>query len=309
MTRVGNLGRRNPGSANDNQPSSRKSPRDCAAPTIIIPVYNAIEELEACLSSVAATVGSNTQVIVIDDASPDPRILPLIERTVAAGGPRWRAVRQPRNLGFVETANLGIRLAHSDVVLLNSDTVVTPGWLERIDRCLASDGDIATCTPWSNNGEIVSIPLFCQSNPAPSKPEAVASAIVEAVERLGGPDYPEIPTAVGFCMGISRSAIDSVGFFDGVCFGRGYGEENDFSLRAEAAGFRNVLCDDAYVVHHGGRSFGPLGLKPDEASMRRLLELHPGYRRKIEAFIEADPLEPRREQIYASVIDAGVTFG
>ncbi|MDX1409483.1 MAG: glycosyltransferase, partial [Saprospiraceae bacterium] len=113
-------------------------------PAVIIPVFNAFDELKSCLASVAATVGSETQVMIIDDASTDARIKPLIGETIAAGGPRWRFVEQVRNEGFVATANLGMRLCHTDLVLLNSDTVVTPGWLERMAICLASDDRIAT---------------------------------------------------------------------------------------------------------------------------------------------------------------------
>ncbi|MDX1557221.1 MAG: glycosyltransferase, partial [Xanthomonadales bacterium] len=102
---------------------------------MVIPVFNAYEALQGCLASVSATLGSDTQVIVIDDGSSDPRIDELIRRTVEGGGPRWRHVRQPRNLGFVATANLGMRLSCSDVVLLNSDAVVFPGWLDRMARC------------------------------------------------------------------------------------------------------------------------------------------------------------------------------
>jgi GT2 family glycosyltransferase len=106
-----------------------------------------------------------------------------------------------------------------------------------------------------------------------------------------------MPTAVGFCMAISLRAISRIGLFDEATFGRGYGEENDFCQRAEKAGMRNVLCDDAYVVHHGGASFGPLGLKPDQNSMNRLLARHPDYMRKVSEFIETDPLKVRRQQI------------
>ena len=80
-------------------------------------------------------------------------------------------------------------------------------------------------------------------------------------------------------------------------FGRGYGEENDFCQRAEKASFHNVLCDDAYVVHHGGASFQPLGLSPGEESMQRLLAKHPDYQDKVMEFIHTDPLAPRRQEI------------
>ena len=127
--------------------------------------------------------------------------------------------------------------------------------------------------------------------------------------RSGSPLYPDIPTAVGFCMAISRRAIDRVGMFDEQLFGRDYGEENDFCMRAQAAGMRNVLCDDVYVVHLGGRSFGPLGLKPGAESMQRLLDVHPGYLALVEAFIAADPLGQRRQAIVEALRRARIALG
>jgi GT2 family glycosyltransferase len=190
-------------------------------------------------------------------------------------------------------------------VLLNSDTEVTPGWLQSLADCLDSDDSIATATPWSNNGEIVSIPKFCVSNPVPRDPDAIASVI----KSCGQASYPDMPTAVGFCMAITLRAIKRVGLFDEATFGLGYGEENDFCQRAEQAGLRNVLCDDAYVIHHGGASFGPLGLKPGEDSMQRLLAKHPDYLRKVSEFIKTDPLKPRRQQILDCLERTAVGMG
>jgi GT2 family glycosyltransferase len=191
------------------------------------------------------------------------------------------------------------------VVLLNADTELTPDWLQGLARCLDSDAAIATATPWTNNGEIASLPAFCQVNPVPPDRAAVARVIAAA----GPPVYPELPTAVGFCMAIARRAIERVGLFDEQLFGRGYGEENDFSMRARSAGLRNVLCDDVYIVHLGNRSFGPLGLKPDEDSMRRLLSRHPDYLDLVQAFIAQDPLAGRRQAILDALHRAGLRLG
>ena len=98
-------------------------------------------------------------------------------------------------------------------------------------------------------------------------------------------------------MAISLRAIARIGLFDEAAFGLGYGEENDFCVRATQAGFRNVLCDDAYVAHHGGASFGPLGLQADAQSMQRLLAKHPDYQHRVDEFIRRDPLSIRRQQI------------
>jgi len=216
-------------------------------------------------------------------------------------GNRWQFLFQPQNLGFVATVNRGMEMTGGDVVLLNSDTEVTTGWLESLQRCLASDPAIATATPWTNNGEIASLPNFCEANPAPADREGVAAVIAAS----GTACYPDLPTAVGFCMAISRHALNQLGLFDTETFGVGYGEENDFSMRAQWAGLRNVLCDDVYVVHLGGRSFGPLGLRPDETSMQKLLALHPSYLELVQEFIAADPLAQRRHELLDALAVAG----
>ncbi len=262
-------------------------------PSVIIPVHNAPEELDSCLASVHATVPAGVEVIVIDDASTAAEVAIVLSRWQKRAGPSWQFHFQQRNAGFVGTANRGMEMTRGDIVLLNSDTEVTPGWLAGLQRCLASDPSIATATPWTNNGEITSIPRFCEANPPPGNPVAVARKIA----LTGTASYPELPTAVGFCMAISRRALDILGLFDERTFGLGYGEENDFSMRAQGAGLRNVLCDDVYVVHLGGRSFGPLGLKPDESTMQRLLSRHPAYLELVQEFIASDPLAPRREEL------------
>lgn len=271
-----------------------------ALPQVVVPVFNALQALQACLESIARH-SPGAGVLVIDDASTEPEIAPLLEAWVKET-PSRRLITHAVNQGFVRTANEGLRQSVGDVVLLNSDTVVTPQWLERLTRCLASDSSIATATPWSNNGEIVSFPEFCKAAAVPPDPDALAVAIAAA----GEPVYPDIPTAVGFCMAISRHALDAVGYFDEQAFGRGYGEENDFCLRATAAGMRHVLCDDAYVAHHGGASFAPLGLAPGEATMQALLQKHPAYQDMISDFIRRDPLAQRRKALIAGLRSAAV---
>ena len=273
--------------------------------TVVVPVYNAPEEVHGCLSSVQATVPRDTQVIVIDDASPDASVAEVLRGWSDRVNGRWQFLGNAENLGFVATANRGMRETSGDVVLLNSDTIVTSGWLQGLQRCLAADASIATATPWTNNGEIASLPEFCRNNPVPAEPDSVARTIA----RAGPAGYPDIPTAVGFCMAVSRASIDRIGVFDAVLFGKGYGEENDFSMRARAAGMRNVLCDDVYVAHLGGRSFGPTGLKPGEDSMRRLLSRHPAYLEMVQAFIAADPLRTRREALVEALARDGVALG
>jgi GT2 family glycosyltransferase len=272
-------------------------------PAVIVPVFNAPEELDGCLASIRETAPSEASVVVIDDASTDPETRKVLAKWQSEAGGSWQFMENTVNVGFVGTVNRGMEATSGNVVLLNSDTVVTPGWLEGLRRCLDSDPSIATATPWTNNGEIASIPRFCQDNPVPENPAQTARVIANA----GRATYPDLPTAVGFCMAISRRALRRVGLFDVSTFGAGYGEENDFSMRVSRAGFRNVLCDDVYVAHLGGRSFGPLGLRPNEETMNRLLKLHPDYLDRVMQFIRDDPLKSRRDELIEALETAAAS--
>jgi GT2 family glycosyltransferase/glycosyltransferase involved in cell wall biosynthesis len=271
--------------------------RDVTAPTsshvdIVVPVYNAPDDLLRCVDSVLACTHSAYTLVLIDDASPDPRVGALFDELGQRGDRRIELVRNSRNAGFTATANLGMRRSRADVVLLNSDTVVTTGWLDALLRCAASDPRIATVTPFSNNAEICSFPRFCENNawPAGDDPERTRKAF----EAAAVPTYPDLPTGVGFCMFVRRAVIDDIGVFD-PAFGAGYGEENDFCLRAAKAGWRNVLADDAFVVHTGGRSFAGRKDVLGARNMDVLSQRHPHYAAMVRSYIAADPLRPLRD--------------
>lgn len=266
-------------------------------PEVVVPVYDGVDALAACLDALARVLPAHARVQLVDDASPDPRVLPLLDGFAARAPCAVAVHRQPRNLGFVGTVDAAMARAAGDVVLLNSDTVPTRGFLERLAACAASDPRIATATPFSNNAEICSFPLFCRDNPLPADPEAVAAACAAA----GPPEYPELPTGVGFCMFVRRAALDAIGGFDAETFGRGYGEENDFCRRAAGHGWRNVLCDDAWVGHRGGASFAATGHRPGGENLARLVARYPGYNALVADFIARDPLAPRRARIEAAL--------
>jgi len=258
---------------------------------IIVPVFNAVDDLRCCLEALAATLDQgDAQVLLIDDASTEPQIQDvLVQQPID-----WVQVRNQHNLGFVASVNLGVVLAgRADVILLNSDTRVTSDWLKAMLACASSDERIASITPLTNHGEIASIPEFCRPNPWPEDSERWARACRES----GPPLYPQVPTGVGFCMFLRRACIDAIGAFDELAFGRGYGEENDWCCRASAAGWRHVLCDSAFVAHRGGASFGPLGLRPGGEAMTTLLGRYPDYLERVGAFIAADPMAERRRAI------------
>lgn len=268
---------------------------------VIVPVYNAWQDVVTCVASVRRhTRPESYRLILIDDKSPDSRIADYFASLQEEHDASLLLLHNPENLGFVGTVNRGMALhRENDVVLLNSDTIVTAGWLEKLRRCAESDPQIGTITPFSNNAEICSFPLFCQDNDLALLPDI--ELINQAMEHAAVPSYPEIPTAIGFCMYIRRALIDKIGLFDAETFGLGYGEENDFCMRTIQAGYRNVLCDDTFVAHTGGRSFDNKKLALMESNLRRLIDRYPDYPQHIHRFTSVDPLQSLRKMAETSL--------
>ncbi|MBK7331031.1 MAG: glycosyltransferase [Betaproteobacteria bacterium] len=259
---------------------------------VVVPVYNAPDDVRSCVESVLAHTEPGYRLVLIDDASPDPGVARVFDEIARAAHPHVELLRNERNLGFTGTANRGMGLSRRDVVLLNSDTIVTDGWLGALLRCAASDPSIGTITPWSNNAEILSYPRFCVNNAWPEG--ADPAPLARAFARAAVPSYPDLPTGVGFCFFVRRAMLDAIGGFD-TAFGAGYGEENDLCMRAAAAGWRNVLADDALVLHTGGRSFEKQKDALVPKNTATLLARHPGYLSLVHDYVAADPLAPLRD--------------
>ena len=104
----------------------------------------------------------------------------------------------------------------------------------------------------------------------------------------------ELPTTVGFCMYIRRAALADIGLFDAETFGRGYGEENDFCLRASARGWRHLLACDTFVYHEGSVSFGAGASAASEQGVVLLRERYPHYARLVAQHVKLDAAGPYR---------------
>lgn len=219
---------------------------------IIIPVYNALEDLKRCVASVRKwTHPSAYRLVLINDNSPDERVRPYLD---SLGQEHCIVIHNWENRGFPANVNIGMGQSRTnDVLLLNSDTAVTKGWLEKLRICAYSSHTIATVTPLSNHASLCSVPNFCSENKIPRG--YTLDAYADLVERVSLRSYPDLPVANGFCMYIKREVIKQIGTFDAAAFARGYGEENDFCYRALEAGWRHVMCDDTFIFHAGTRSF------------------------------------------------------
>jgi GT2 family glycosyltransferase/glycosyltransferase involved in cell wall biosynthesis len=228
-------------------------------PTVLIPVYRGIDEVRACIESVLRHGAREPFALtVINDASPEPSMDAYLASVASATNPsvELTVLTNEENLGFVGTVNRGLGRSSGDVVILNADTVVTAGWLDRLLDAAAVEPDVATVTPVTNFGSICTVPRSVASAFALDGNDPQIDACAAFVEANGLGHRPEVITGVGFCMLMTRQALDACGPFDEKTFGRGYGEEVDFCLRATRQGFRNIVEDRTFVYHHGAVSFG-----------------------------------------------------
>jgi len=275
-------------------PRALRPPR--AGISIVVPVYKGLADTVACLESVLRSPSKAAlHIIVVNDASPEAEITAYV-RQVAARDSRVELVENASNLGFVASVNLGMqRRGDDDVILLNSDAEVAGDWIDRLREAAYRERSIATVTPFSNAATICSYPRFCVEGEMPTDMSTAALDRYFAAENAGR--TTDIPTGVGFCMFVRRDCLDEVGLFDVQRFGRGYGEENDFCMRASASGWRHVLALDTFVRHGGGVSFGTEKQARVDEAQQLLAGLHPDYAPAVTRHIEQDPARTARLKV------------
>ncbi|MGU3661016.1 glycosyltransferase family 2 protein [Methylobacterium fujisawaense] len=256
---------------------------------VVVPVYGDHDATVACLDSLRTQTLSSEPIatVVVDDASPDARIVAELDARAARGD--FLLVRNPRNLGFAVSVNAAVAMQPAgEILLLNADTVLPPRALERLLNVLRSDPAVGTVTPLSNNGELTSFPALHSFNPLPDPAELLAWDAAAA--NAAAPPL-DLPNGIGFCMLVRRACWEQL---DGIAsiYGRGYYEDVDLCLRARDLGYRNVCATNLIVGHAGSRSFR--GMK--RALVIRNLEIvrtrFPDFETESAAFLRAAPLRP-----------------
>lgn len=269
---------------------------------IIVCVYNALEDVKICLNSIIRET-TQFRLIIIDDCSESDTenfLKDFVRRF-----PEHLLVRNSTNLGYTKSANNGLLLSTSPyAVLLNSDVIVTPNWLEKMIECFESDPEIGVAGPLSNCASWQSVPeLFGDKgdwkvNLLPENYNLVQFS--ELVEKLSYRGFPKVDLINGFCYMIRQDVLNEIGFLDEANFPYGYGEENDFSLRVGQAGFKLAIADHVYLYHSKSKSFGhsrrkELGRQGKEALGRK----YPGlcFRTLTDKIRYSDDLIQLREKL------------
>ncbi|HOW27088.1 MAG TPA: glycosyltransferase family 2 protein [Elusimicrobiota bacterium] len=211
--------------------------------SIIILCHDDLSFLKNCVESIRKNTNVPYELIFVDNASKDGTDKYL--RTVKDA----KIISNPENLAFARGNNQGVMVASGDrILMLNADVIVTPHWLEYLNRCMDSHPLVGLVGPSTNCAtQIQSIPAgytslkdldkFAMANSIKN------SAIWEETHRL-----------IGFCLLIRKEVIQKVGLLD-ERFGPGGYEDYDYCLRVRQAGFKIMHCKDVYIHHFGGKGY------------------------------------------------------
>lgn len=264
---------------------------------IVIPVYNGYDFLEPLFKSIYQGTTSIHRIIVINDCSPDVRIAEFLQNAIKYKNQycnEFIVVNNPENLGFVQTINSSLTYLQNDFVILNTDVEVPHGWLERLMLPFETQSNIASTTPFTNSGTICSFPAWLDDNKLPFSLDCNAvDKVFHDVNLIK--TQQEMPTGVGFCMGMNRALVEKIGLFDAETFGKGYGEENDWCQRAIKAGYKNLHVTNLFVYHKHGGSFGESKQQLIKQNYQKLINKHKNYDVDVGRYIQKNSLSDLRK--------------
>lgn len=283
---------------------------------IVVDARAPADRLCRCVEALLAETHREIRLRLVDAAPGDQAPGGLVEGLAQRGLRGISVLPGELEPGFAAAANRALAGSDADVVLVDSGMIATPGWLEALVRCAATDPRIATATPFSNAGGICSYPRLCRDEPWPADgdPGPTLAAIAEAA----APTYPDPPVGTGPCLYVRRQALRALGGFD-PGFVTLRGTQADFCMRALRAHWRNTLADDAFVIgsvaEEAQRDCGPAPAQDnareqaDAYDDARLALRHPYLADVVGAFVTIDPLRPLREAVLSRMLVAGPVPG
>ena len=244
--------------------------------SIIVLCHNRWADARRCLASLKRHTDPRLyELLVYDNRSTDGTLPGL--RRMARSWPQLRVFENERNLPFARAVNQGMRAARGDAfVWLNNDTVLSPGWLEKLLAAAESGTDVAAAGPMT--GHLAPPGQLCRPFRSGARP------------RL-----EEAPFLGGFCFLLKRAAAERAGFLD-ERFIWGW-EDMDYCLRLRQAGYRLILARHVFVRHEGSRTIATMvPLKRTRSDMRNRNLIRSKWKRSepwgadIEALLKKAPV-------------------
>lgn len=249
--------------------------------TIVVPVFNRWDVVKECIATLKEHVAHHHKILIIDDASTEEGMEEHVQ-TMISDMDNAQYIRNDTNLGFVGTCNRVRELdaSKNDILLLNSDAMLTKGSLEEMLCCLHANEHHGVCCPRSNAATIYTIDHQIHD-------PLDAYSCWKSMHHLL-PRYSDMPTGHGFCMLIRRELIERFGLFDPI-YGRGYNEENDFCMRVGRYGFRAVAANHAFAFHKGKASFGTEQSTLEQQNRAILDKRYPEFTERLKEFFWNEP--------------------
>lgn len=265
-----------------------------AGVVIVIPVYKGKEDTQACVETVLQTLPQGFKVQLVNDCSPDGELIEWLETQI--NHENIFLIHHLENMGFPGAVNTGMQAWPGyDIILLNSDTLVAKGWAENLLNAAYSAENIGTVAPFSNDASIFSYPYHDKENPVPSLKSV--QNLMQYMQKTHKNMVIDVPTSHGFCMFIRHDCLSQIGYFRENLFAQGYGEENDFCMRAQHLGWRHVLAAGGFVGHKGGVSFQNSKQALLKRNITILNKLYPDYDEMIMDYIDRDFLRSARRKV------------
>ena len=255
-------------------------------PVVLLPVGVDDDALDACLGALEAGTPATTRVWLADDAQAGPRGCAILEHWLARTRLQAHYTRRPRAIGQV--AHLDEMLAacgDDDVIVLAPDAIPAPSWAVQLAACFARDASIATATPWCNAGEAAAWPRCGEVAPVPDDLTRIAGAAAAMA-----PVHPELPAAIDHAVMLRGSARKKAGGLDASSYASWYAALIDLSLRLSGFGWRNALCETAFVARGGEGG-------PAEGDLDILAARWPAWHARLAGFLMDDPLQKTREAL------------
>lgn len=259
---------------------------EAALPIVLLPIGTDDAALDACLAALDRGTPAGTRVWLLDDAQAGPRGIAIIERWLDSTRLQAEYTRRQRPIGEAAHLSEGVAACGDlDIAVLAPDVRPAPGWLGHLAACLQRDPTIGTATPWSNAGECVAWPRIGEVQPEPAEARRIARACAAMP-----PLHPELPTAGTHAVLLRGTPRQRTGRLDGESFESWSAALTDYSLRLAAMGWRNALCEHAFVARdrepwHGDGDLDVLAVR------------WPGYRPRLANFLMEDPLHDTRAQL------------
>ena len=261
---------------------------------ILLSVYNGMEFLPKLFESIFNNTTMPYRLIIVDNGNTDKQVLNFLDN-LKNSHPNIVFIRIEKNVGFIKAMNHAMQKAENHFVLLNTDTELPSFWLERLIYPIIKYDDIASTTPFTNSGTVCSFPIFCKDSPIfdDYKVEEL-DKIFQYVKPFKF--YQPMPSGVGFCMGMNYNVAQKIGHFDWETFGKGYGDENDWCMRASYLGYKNIIVPNLFVYHKHGAIYGNKEkMELLDVNLKKLDKKHPDYFPMVKEYIEKDPCQGVRD--------------